>query len=80
MNSKKINLKIAFTLFLAIFLVALAVNTCIAEEHAEEVIGRWSKPYVATLPNTAIDDLNDLVADGNIILDRNFSNIKSIAG
>ena len=38
MNSKKLNLKIAFTLFLAIFLVALAINTGIAEEHAEEVV------------------------------------------
>ena len=38
MNSKKLNLKIAFTLLLAIFLVALAVNTGMAEEHAEEVV------------------------------------------
>ena len=38
MNSKKLNLKIAFTLFLAIFLVALTVNTVMAEEHAAEEV------------------------------------------
>jgi len=38
MNTKKLNLKIVFTLFLAIFLVALTVNTVVAEEHAEEVV------------------------------------------
>jgi hypothetical protein len=38
MNSKKLNLKIAFTLLLAIFLVALTVNSGMAEEHAEEVV------------------------------------------
>jgi len=37
MNSKKINLKIALMFFLAIFLVALAVNTGVAQESAEEV-------------------------------------------
>ena len=37
MNSKKLNLKIAFMFFLAIFLVALAVNTGVAQESAEEV-------------------------------------------
>ena len=37
MNSKKLNLKIAFMFFLAIFLVALAINTGVAQESAEEV-------------------------------------------
>jgi hypothetical protein len=37
MNSKKINLKIALMFFLAIFLVALAVNTGVAQESAEEI-------------------------------------------
>ncbi len=36
--TKKLNLKIAFTLLLAIFLLAITVNTGIAEEHAEEVV------------------------------------------
>jgi len=38
MNSKKLNLKIAFSLLLAIFLVALVANVAIAEENAEAVV------------------------------------------
>ena len=38
MNSKKLNLKIAFTLLLAIFLVALVVNVSMAEESVETVV------------------------------------------
>ena len=38
MNSKKLNLKIVYAIFLAIFIVALTVNTGIAEEGAEETV------------------------------------------
>jgi len=38
MNSKKLNLKIVYALFLAIFLVALTVNAGMAEEGVEETV------------------------------------------
>ncbi len=50
------------------------------EEHAEDVLGRWSKPHVATIPNTAISDLKDLIHDGIMIFDETHTNIKDITG
>jgi len=39
------------------------------EEIAETVLGRWSKPHVATLMQTALLDLKDLLQNGTILLD-----------
>jgi hypothetical protein len=50
------------------------------EEQAEDVLGRWSKPHVATIPHTAIYDLRDLLINGKMILDVLLTNIKEIAG
>jgi hypothetical protein len=44
------------------------------------VLGRWSKPHVATLPQTSIDDLKTLIKDGVIILDVPLTSIGEIAG
>ena len=38
------------------------------EEIAETVLGRWSKPHVATLVQTALLDLKDLLNTGVILL------------
>lgn len=50
------------------------------EEQAEDVPGRWSKPHVATLPQTSIDDLKDLLIDGKMMFDVQLSDMKEIAG
>ena len=50
------------------------------EEHAEDVLGRWSKPHVTTLTQTSIDDLNHLIQEGVIMLDLPISSIQDIAG
>jgi solute carrier family 4 (anion exchanger) protein 1 len=49
------------------------------EEQAEEVAGRWSKPHVASIPQTAIEDLKNLMHDGIIELDSNLSNMRDIS-
>ena len=50
------------------------------EEQAEDVLGRWSKPHVATLPQTSIDELKSLLQDGKMMIDVLLSDIKEIAG
>lgn len=49
------------------------------EEQAEDVLGRWSKPHVATLPQTSIDELKDLLNDGKMMFDVLLSDMKEIA-
>lgn len=49
------------------------------EEQAEDVHGRWSKPHVATLPQTSIDELKSLIQDGKMMIDLLLSDIKEIA-
>jgi hypothetical protein len=44
------------------------------------VLGRWSKPHVATIPQTAIDELKSLIRDGVIMIDIMLSDPKEIAG
>ena len=50
------------------------------EEQAEDVLGRWSKPHVATLPQTSLDELRHLINDGTFMFDVLLSDIKEIAG
>ncbi len=50
------------------------------EEHAEDVMGRWSKPHVATLPQTALDELKELLADGKLLFDVLLTDMRVIAG
>ena len=50
------------------------------EEQAEDVLGRWSKPHVATIPQTALDELKDLLNDGIMIFDALLGDMKEIAG
>ena len=50
------------------------------EEQAEDVLGRWSKPHVATLPHTSIDDLKDLIKNGVVMLDLLLTDMRDIAG
>jgi hypothetical protein len=38
------------------------------EEIAESVLGRWSKPHVATLMQTSLLDLKELLIHGVILL------------
>jgi len=38
------------------------------EEIAENVLGRWSKPHVATLMQTALIDLKNLLNNGITLL------------
>ena len=79
MNSKKLNLKIAFTLLLAIFLVALTVNSVMAEEHAEEIItaeaagdAEGTTEEVAeeevSVPHEIVDYRNFFGIDGRLIV------------
>ncbi len=49
------------------------------EEQAESVLGRWSKPHVATLPHTAIDDLDELLVESTLMFDLLLGNILEIA-
>ena len=50
------------------------------EEQAEDVLGRWSKPHVATLPHTSIDELKDLIKNGLVMLDLLLTDMRDIAG
>jgi hypothetical protein len=50
------------------------------EERAEDVMGRWSKPHVATIPQTAIDELKSLLQQGTMIFDLNVNDMKQVAG
>ncbi|CAF0829892.1 unnamed protein product [Brachionus calyciflorus] len=49
------------------------------EEQAEDALGRWSKPYVATIPQSALDELKQLIINGRVCLSVNASDIKEIA-
>ena len=50
------------------------------EETAEDVLGRWSKPHVATVAQTSIEDLNNLIKEGVILLDSYIMSIEDMAG
>jgi hypothetical protein len=50
------------------------------EEQAEDVLGRWSKPHVATLAQTSIDELKHLLTDGKMMFDLLLTDMKEIAG
>jgi hypothetical protein len=50
------------------------------EEQAENVLGRWSKPHVATIPQTAVDELKELLTFGIMIFDASVTDTKSVAG
>lgn len=49
------------------------------EEIAENVLGRWSKPHVATLMQSALIDLKILLQNGVILLDVPASEIPTIS-
>jgi hypothetical protein len=49
------------------------------EERAEDVLGRWSKPFVSTVPFSAMDDLKDLINDGLLMFDSLLSDVKEIS-
>src|ERR1700722_8901516 len=49
------------------------------EEIAETVLGRWSKPHVATLMQTALLDLKILLLNGVILLDISSNEIGAIS-
>jgi len=44
------------------------------------VAGRWSKPYVATIPLSALEELKTLVKTSSVILNCNSNNLKDISG
>lgn len=48
------------------------------EEQAEDVLGRWSKPHVATLPHTSIDDLKELTTNGTMLLNASLNSFAEI--
>jgi hypothetical protein len=73
--TKKLNLKIAFTLLLAIFLVALAVNTGMAQETVaevgtEEVAGAEGETVEeeVSVPHEIVDYRNFFGIDGRLIV------------
>jgi hypothetical protein len=51
------------------------------EEQAEGVLGRWSKPHVATMPQTALDDLRRLLASPSspLLLDATLGDVRELA-
>ncbi len=49
------------------------------EEIAETVLGRWSKPHVATLMQTALIDLKGLLKDGIILLNIQPSDLPALS-
>ncbi|CAF0929588.1 unnamed protein product [Rotaria sordida] len=49
------------------------------EEIAENVLGRWSKPHVATLMQTALSDLKSLVNNGIILLNVQGTDLTAIS-
>ena len=48
------------------------------EEEAEEVLGRWTKPRVATIPQIAMEGLKEMVNDSMPIFNLQISNNKEI--
>jgi len=49
------------------------------EEIAETVLGRWSKPHVATLMQTALLDLKNLLQNGVILLDISSNDLSTVS-
>lgn len=49
------------------------------EEIAESVLGRWSKPHVATLMQSALLDLKSLIDKGSILLNVNSTDLPSLS-
>jgi hypothetical protein len=51
------------------------------EEQAEGVLGRWSNPHVATMPQTALDDLRRLLASPSspLLLDATLGDVRELA-
>ncbi|CAF1474126.1 unnamed protein product [Adineta ricciae] len=49
------------------------------EEIAENVLGRWSKPHVATLMQSALLDLKNLLQEGVILLNPTASDLPTIS-
>ncbi|CAF2809048.1 unnamed protein product [Rotaria sp. Silwood2] len=49
------------------------------EEIAENVLGRWSKPHVATLMQTALLDLKVLLQDGLILLNNPANDLPTVS-
>lgn len=43
------------------------------------MLGRWSKPHVATIPQTALDELKLLIKDGKTMIDIMLADTKEIA-
>ena len=49
------------------------------EEQAEDVLERWSKPHVATLTQTSIEDLKEYLVNGKMMFDLMLNNMNEIA-
>ena len=49
------------------------------EEIAESVLGRWSKPHVATLMQSALLDLKSLLDRGGVLLNVHTSDLPSLS-
>ncbi|CAF3242289.1 unnamed protein product [Rotaria socialis] len=49
------------------------------EEIAENVLGRWSKPHVATLMQTALLDLKNLLSNGVILLNAHATDLGNLS-
>jgi hypothetical protein len=49
------------------------------EEIAETVLGRWSKPHVATLMQMALLDLKTLLQNGILLLDLPSNELSTIS-
>ncbi|CAM4747455.1 unnamed protein product [Rotaria magnacalcarata] len=49
------------------------------EEIAENVLGRWSKPHVATLMQTALLDLKNLLSSGVILLNAQATDLANLS-
>jgi len=54
--------------FIFFFIYPFSLSWVRFEEIAENVLGRWSKPHVATLMQTALIDLKNLLQNGIILL------------
>lgn len=44
------------------------------------MLGRWSKPHVATITHQAIDELKELASSAKTVFGAHLSNIKDLAG
>lgn len=61
------------------FSLILYVRWVRFEEIAENVLGRWSKPHVATLMQSALLDLKNLLQEGVILLNPTASDLPTIS-